>query len=303
MHYPESDSLIEAIIRRKPMHRKFLQGTLKELTENERADAERYIGFLRKEGAAIEDLAECYVTIVADTFREEMYFKQTGRYRCSSYEEAASAVYDNSEYMHQYMIGLALSSYWWINHVKMRRFFCECITGKTGKIYREVGPGHGLYFLDAMRKANFDAYEGIDISATSVALTKRIVTSGYFGSFPEADIRQGDFLSVDFSKPADVLVMGEVLEHVENPEHFLNRAHAATKGSAFVFLTTCFNSPAVDHIYNPGSIEALEGLMHQTGFQITDRCIATRQGCTLERCLQEQLPVNVALILGKQGEV
>lgn len=301
MDYQKSNELIQEILRRKPMHRKFLQETLKELTERERADAEHYIGFLCAEGAAMQGLAECYVTLVADTFREEVYFRQTGRYRCSSYEEAAHAIYHNSEYMRQYMIGLALSSYWWINHVKMRRFFCEQIEGKTGNMYLEVGPGHGLYFLQAMRMTHFDAYEGIDISATSVALTDRIISSGFFGSFPKAYIRQADFLSADFSKQADVLVMGEVLEHVENPERFLHRAHEVIKDSAFVFLTSCFNSPAIDHIYNPGSIEILEELMCQTGFQITARCVTPKQFCTMEQCLQERLPVNVAFVLKKRG--
>jgi ubiquinone/menaquinone biosynthesis C-methylase UbiE len=302
MNYIESNNLVREILRRKPMHRKFLQETLKELTEVERAEAEHYISFLRKEGATINNLAESYVTLVADMFREEMHFKDTGRYRCSSYEEAASAIYHNSEYMRKYMIGLALSSFWWVNHVKMRRFFCKHVAGKTGNIYREIGPGHGLYFLDAMRKANFNTYEGVDISATSVSLTERIINSGYFGNFPKAHIRQADFISADFPQPADALVMGEVLEHVENPERLLRCAHAVTKDSAFVFLTTCFNSPAVDHIYNPGSLGVLEELICKSGFKIIDNCVLPKQGCTMEQCTENRLSVNVALVIAKSSD-
>lgn len=299
MAYMQSERLIEVILGKKPMHRKFLKSALTQLTDEERADAERYINFLTTEGASVEDLAECYLTIVHDTFREEMFFKETKRYRFSTYAEAATAAYDNPDYMRRYMIGLALSSFWWINHVQMRRFFNDCIPRHKGGIYREVGPGHGLYFLDAMSITNFDVYEGVDISATSVELTNRIINSGHFGHFDKARVWREDFLTAEFEELADALVMGEVLEHVENPEMFLSRAHDVTTDSAFIFLTTCFNSPAIDHIYNPESVEGLRDLVVRAGFKVVKSCVIPKVGCSIDQCMHEQLPVNVALLLAK----
>lgn len=300
MPFPLSDSLIRTIISRKPMHRKFLTTTVSKLTEHEQAEAERYIGFLQMQDHSIDDLASCYLTIVDDTFREELYFREKGHYRCASYAEAAAAVYHNPAYMKRYMVGLALSSYWWINHVELRRFFARFMHGRRGAIYREVGPGHGLYFLEALRGAGFQRYEGIDISETSVAMTRRVVESGYFGVFDQATVAQADFLADAVREPADLLVMGEILEHVENPGEFLRCAHESTRADATIFLTTCFNSPAVDHIYNPGSMAALEQLAQDAGFSVGDRLVIPKQGTSLPQCEVDRLPVNVAMVLNKR---
>jgi hypothetical protein len=303
MHFPLSKALIDKIISRKPMHRKFLNTTVSKLTATEQSEAEHYIGYLQLQGHTIDDLATCYLTIVEDTFREELHFRQTGRYRCSSYAEAAAAVYHNPDYMKRYMVGLALSSFWWINHVELRRFFSTFIDGRRGAIYREIGPGHGLYFLEAMRKSDFARYEGIDISETSVAMTRGITDSGHFGAFDRATVFQADFLADEVRAPADLLVMGEILEHVENPERFLQCAHASTKPDAAVFMTTCFNSPAIDHIYNPESMSALEQLVERAGFAVVDSIVIPMQGTTVAQCEADRLAVNVAMILAKASRV
>lgn len=303
MPFPLCQSIVEVVVARKPMHRKFLRAALAQLSDAEQAEAELYIDFLaRQEGHSIEYLAACYLTIVEDTFREELHFRETGRYRCTSYADAAAAVYHNPEYMQRYMVGLALSSFWWINHVALRRFFARWIEGRRGALYREVGPGHGLYFLQALRAGGYSRYEGIDISETSVAMTRRVTDSGHFGTYANASVEQGDFLADGSRELADVLVMGEILEHVETPLLFLECAHRSTRSDASIFLTTCFNSPAVDHIYNPGSMAALTTLAQQAGFKVTDTLIVPKQGTTIERCEAERLPVNVAMVLAKASD-
>ena len=283
------------------MHRKFLQRAIAELVDSERLEVEAYLAFLIREGVSAEDIATSYLTIVEDTFVEEMRFRETGHYRFSTLSEVQPMVYGNHDYMSRYMIGLALSSFWWSNHLKMRRFFqrqLPLLCEKSG-IYREVGPGHGMYFLESMRNCRFDSYEGVDISPTSVDMAKRLVNSGFFGSFPSANIILGDFLDDTPLIPSEVLVMGEVLEHVEDPGAFLRRAYQTTTEAPFVFLTTCINAPAIDHLYNPGSIDNLERLFHDYGFVIRDKCIVPRDGSTLDECISNRLAINVAYVLGK----
>jgi hypothetical protein len=301
--HPLSEQIVKSVVAKKPMHRRFLRRAVDDLSDAERDEVEAYIAFSLNEGITAEELAVSYLTIVEDTFVEELRFRETGRYRFSSFAEARRAVYDNPEYMRRYMVGLALSSFWWSNHTKMRRFFqrqLPLLASKSGT-YREVGPGHGMYFLESMRHCRFESYEGIDISPTSVELTRRVVDSGAFGSFPRARIVLGDFLDEAPLAPANVLVMGEVLEHVEDPGVVLRRAYRTTVADPVLFLTTCINAPAIDHLYNPGTIQNLEQLFFDHGLVVQDRCIVPRDGATLDECIRDRLAINVAYVLGKSA--
>jgi hypothetical protein len=299
MKFPHSQAVTDLIVARQPMHRKFLTTSINRLTEEERLEAEQYLAYLNQQNHSYEDIAAAYLTIVIDTFKEELMFRETGRYRCSSYAEAAEAVYDNPDYMRHYMVGLALTSFWWANHAQMRRFFLQHLPANLKGSYLEVGPGHGLYFMDAMRKTSCDGFTGVDISETSTALTSNLINSGFFGDFPKPSLITADFFTFEPETPAAALVMGEVLEHVEAPGRFLERAHAVTNDDPFIFLTTCINSPAIDHIYNPENFENLEALINQTGFKVTHSLLTPLADKSLEECWQQRLGVNVALLLSK----
>lgn len=298
-----SDAVIGEILAIRPMHRKFIKRSLSKLNADEHREVEQYITFLGTRGLSSRYVAECYLTIVDDTFQEELYFKEHGKYRFSTFEEANSAVYANAEYMNKYMVGLALSSFWWSNHTEMRRFHKKHLPtmAKKSGVYREVGPGHGMYFMDSVKNTGFDHYEGLDISPTSIEMTNSIIDSGFFGNFEDKKISivEVDFLMGKNLEPADALVMGEVLEHVENPGAFLARSYETTTQAPFFFLTTCINAPAIDHLYNPETVENLELLFQNHGFAVADKCIIPRDGLTLAQCEQGRYAINVAYVLAK----
>lgn len=296
-----SDAVVAAVLRRRPMHRRFLKSALANLTSDEVAEAERYMSFFLSEGETIDSLTEAYLLIVEDTFRETVRFKKTGRYRFSTFAEAQAAVYDNADYMHGYMTGLAISSFWWLNHVRLRRFFTDQLRtlSALGGLYREVGPGHGIYFIDALRSGAFDAYEGVDVSSTSIALTGRLLSANENRDLPPARLIHADFLLAKDLQPANVLVMGEVLEHVESPSKFLTRSYETTTPNGRVYLTTCIDAPAIDHLYNPASILALETLFNDHGFGVVARCELGQDGLPLEDCARDRLTINVGYVLAK----
>lgn len=301
-----SDSLAQRVaaevLRRKPMHRRFLTQSLALLTSDEAAEADRYVEFMLAEGESIESLASAYLVMVDDQFRETMHFRQSGCYRFSSFEQARMDVYDNAPFMHQYMLGLALSTFWWANHVRLRRFFSAQLPAlrARGGLYREVGPGHGIFFAQAMAAGGFSAYEAIDVSATSIALTRRMLNGGLRDGVPEARFVHADFLRSEPLGLARLLVMGEVLEHVEDPAAFLARAYATTEPDARVFLTTCLNAPAIDHLWNPPSLQALEHLFAAHGFSIAERCELGPPGLSLAECEAQRLTLNVGYVLHKE---
>jgi len=116
-----------------------------------------------------------------------------------------------------------------------------------------------------------------------------------------ARVELRDFLEATDLEPSsfDAVVMGEVLEHVEQPEVFLRRIAELAKDDAYIFITTCINAPAVDHIYLWRTTDELEEMITASGLTITEPLRLPYEGKTLEESREENLPINVAYVLAK----
>jgi SAM-dependent methyltransferase len=290
-HVPD---LVARIAHDNKLHGAFFARALGGLGEEELGDLDGYVDHCLGEGASVEELAADYKLVVADTLREQLHFLRHGRYRFSRYEEVAGSVYLEPRYMTSYMRGLALTAFFWPNHAALRRFFAATLAKYGRGRYLEVGPGHGFFFLAALRSGRFSACEGVDISPSSVALTERLLRARGFDSFR---LHVGDFLAFEPEACADLLVMGEVLEHVERPDRFLARAAQVTAAGGAVHLTTCVNSPAFDHIHLFRSVSEIEELCAAVGLAVEERLVLPYEGTTLEESARRRLAVNVALVL------
>ena len=281
-----------------PMHRSFLDQALANLTPLEKAEIGEYIAFCNSRGLAIEYLAKCYLTVVADTLREQIYFQRHGKYRYATFAEVAGHVYFDPEYMADYMHGLALSSYLWPNHLELFRFFRASLPTDRRGSYLEIGPGHGYFFKTAMQLSRYDAFHGVDISATSIGLTRDLVER--YGGDRTAQVRLEclDFLEADLPRAGfAAIVMGEVLEHVEQPERFLRKLASLAADDAFLFVTTCINAPAIDHIRLFRDPRELQDMFVACGLAIRQQRICPHAGKTLDECLGERYAVNVGYVL------
>lgn len=293
-------ALIDKVIEDNPMHRNFVTRALANVTAPELAHLDDYIDFCKQKGLTVAYLAECYLTIVGDTLREQIYFQKHKKYRYSTFAEVGDSVYFNEEYMSFYMYGLAITSYLWPNHLDLFRFFRETLpTAKTGK-YLEIGPGHGYFFMTAMEQSKFDTFTGVDISETSIAMTRALIDHFGAGKKP-FDLVCMDFLKTDLPENGfDAVVMGEVLEHVEQPDLFLKQIARLANKDAHIFVTTCINAPAVDHIYLFKSPDELVKLFDDCGLKIKSQLIRPYEGKTEAESLAQLLPINVAYVLEKK---
>ncbi len=298
--HPLTDALITQIWEINALHVAFIEASLADAYVAELLDLESYLSFCESTGLSLTYLAQCYNLIVQDTLREQMYFQRHKRYRYSTFAEVANSVYFNDNYMRQYMYGLAITSWLWPNHRGMHRFFVQHIPYKTAGVYLEIGPGHGIYMMSAMRLTSYNSFEGIDLSPTSVALTNDLLGSGCFGNFTNYTITQKDFLADDTSRDTyDAIVMGEVLEHVESPGSLLKKIYARSDNKTFIFITTPINAPAADHIYLFDSVKSVEDSVAQSGLRITDCLHVPYPGLSLEASERQCLPINVAMVLTK----
>ncbi|MDB5972507.1 MAG: hypothetical protein JWQ90_4957 [Hydrocarboniphaga sp.] len=290
-------ALVAAVSERRPPHAQFIQDAFRFLEPGERAEADAYISHIAAD-RSLEFLAESYETILDDTVKAQFFFMREGRYQFSRFEEVADSVYFNNEYMQRYMVGLAVTNYLWPNHVQIHRFFTETFPYDKQGSYLEVGPGHGLFLLQAMRKSRLSEFVGLDISAASLALTDEAVRAILPQARDRLRLIQADFLaeSADDSKH-DVVVMGEVLEHVEQPKAFLTRLRSRAADGAHVFVTTCINAPAIDHITLFSNEAEVEKLITQSGFSIQRQLAVPYFGKTLQQSVAARLPINVAYVL------
>jgi len=291
---------VTAIAKIDKLQKSFLQSAVENLSDEDIAMLDGYILHCIEKGTNFSDLAESYKLICKDTLREQIFFQRHGQYRHSKYEDVASDVYHNDDYMAKYMHGLALTAFLWPNHLKMKDFFLQTFPrDKTGR-YLEIGPGHGLFFMNAMRHGAFDTFEGVDISRKSIEMTETLLRNEFPGESANYKLVHQDFLKQPSAEKYDAIVMGEVLEHVENPDAFLKKMHDLSNPGAYVFITTCFNCPAIDHIYLFRSHNDLAEIVHSSGFEIKEELQVPYTGLSIEESEKQRLPINVAMVLSRQ---
>lgn len=299
---PENVSgLINIILEENPMHKSFLKGALNHVNDNELMTLNSYLDFCKKHGHDLTYMADSYLTIVGDTFQEQIYFMKHKEYRHKSYEDVAGHVYHNKDYMDQYMFGLAITSFLWPNHLDMGRLFFETVPRDKGGKYLDIGPGHGYYLMTAMELCSFDDYLGIDISEASIKQTQAIIDHFKPEFKNRFSLKNIDFLEAKGLENGsyNAIVMGEVLEHVEQPDVFLKRIAELATDDAYIFVTTCINAPAVDHIYLWRTTGSLEKMIEECGLKIKTPLRLPYEGKTLEESEAEDLSINVAYVLEK----
>ena len=300
MEYTLVNNLIASVIGQNPLQKNFLTNSMKELDEDHLKGLNLYIEFCLSNGIDLQFLAKSYNFIVRETLREQMFFNKHKRYRYSTYNEVAGSVYMDNEYMQKYMYGLAITSFLWKQHQVMHKFFEDHLPKEKTGTFLEIGPGHGYYFMKALTLTAFDDLTAIDISPTSVEMTKQIVKQSVgMNTGKKWDIYQCDFLMLETTKKYDGLVMGEVLEHVENPVAFLKKIHSIVHLDSFVYITTCANAPEIDHLYLFKNEKEVIKMAEDCGFTVKGKLVVPYANYTVEETNEKELPLNIALTLAK----
>lgn len=291
--------LISKIIKLNPLQENFLSHCFDNLTEAELSEFEVLLHYYLNSGYTLVQLAQAYNLIVEDTLSEQIYFKRNKRYRYSSFKEVENSVYLSKDYMSKYMIGLALTQYFWPNHTLLRRFFEKTIPKSHVGTYLEVGSGHGHQILFTLKNTKYSDITVVDISPTSLELTRGVLS--HFGiTDNQYKSELNDFLKYNNHEQFDVIVMGEVLEHVEKPDEFLKKIKELTHSNSYIYVSTCINAPAVDHIYLFESVEQLKDMIVQSGLIIKDQCLIPYIGKSIEECLEKKLAINIGYVLSNE---
>ncbi len=277
--YPHLSAFLDRLGAFAPMQRRTFDSRAGELEPAFWDDAEFFFRRLNEvmagTGMTLDQAVQSYVSICKDAVQEQFKFVRTGRYSAATMDEAHSRTADY-EVMTRYMLGLAVTQYFWPQHYETFRFFRTFLQGlPAGGHHLEIGPGHGFYLLEAMRHAPARSFEAVDISQASVDIAKNVVS---FLALPGQNVRfhVQNILTWTPSRPYDVIVMGEVLEHVEDPESLLRRAASFLAPNGQLFMTTCANCPAIDHIYLFTSADDIRALIARAGCHVVKEHAAER---------------------------
>lgn len=214
--------------------------------------------------------------------REQIMFDRTGKYSCQDAQQAYRFIY-TQEAMRVYIEGLMLTYLFWPNHYAMMEFYQSHILKDKPKKVLEVGAGHGLFSSELLREIDADVTI-VDISPISIETCREMVPAG-------VDFNLTDYITWNIVDTFDFIVMGEVLEHVDDPSLFLRKTYSALSDNGSVYLTTCAECPAVDHVYRFKTVDEIREIVTKCGFFIEKELVLSAPPTT----------INYAAILRKHG--
>ena len=285
-----------------PLHHKYLKKHLESMDADFRNLAneylENYLSVLKDLGITFTAAVEAYNNMIIMLLEEQMYFVEFGEYRYSTFKEANELVYNNPDFMRDYMIGVALSQFLWKNHSRIFRFFKDNISKVSGERYLEIGPGHGLFFMEAIRTNNFKHHCGVDVSKTSINFTDSLLSKCMVNS-ESYELILKDIMEFETDKKYDFISFGEVIEHLERPEEFLMKIRSLLSDNGKVYISTCANGPAIDHIYLFNSVEEIRALLHKCGFKIESEIAVSVDNIPEELWIEKKANITYATIVSR----
>lgn len=296
--YPEFMKIVDLIGAHNPLQRKRIKAFVMGQDDDYWAFAEGISAIMNRtlinnETTRIE-AAKAYNDLCMDMLCEQIKFRKTGVYPTSKAETARKNVYEQPEAMYRYMMGLLMTQMLWPNHYRMFRFFQDALKETRPSHYLEVGAGHGMFTLEALR--NFPGINVMicDISKTSIEMSKRIFRTLV------PDLSKIQFINTDFLKSSlegrrfDFITLGEVLEHVEEPSAFMKKARDLLAPKGVVYISTCVNCPAIDHVYHFRSVRQIQDVLLDSGFSIVGEIILPAEDIPQGLWEEQLITINYA---------
>ena len=174
--------------------------------------------------------------------------------------------------MKAYLLGLMLTQILWPSHYKILRFYKSKIKSRKKIRFLEIGSGHGLMTKYLLENSSQNSGLICDISKQSLSLTKSIIQKQ--ANQNNLKFINKDFFKLDSKFKFDLIIMGEVIEHVKNPKKFLLKAKRMLAKDGKIFLSTCANCAQVDHLFHFECINQIKRLIKKCKLKIDSELIS-----------------------------
>lgn len=273
--YPLSTTLLDELKRQMPfLHRAVFAGDpplSQRLGELEQVCLR--LQEIRPEGSDwMVGSVKAYVMLSMEFLVLQKKLEKTGHYLLSSEKQAYEKVYGNSEiFASYYLEGLLLSEALWPNHFRLNQLYKESFIPRIDETMQVVegGVGSGYHLKQLLDKVVGVNYLGLDVSPYAIDFCR------LFSGISESDTQAfrlcniGDE-SVTQSLRADAIILGEILEHVENPDAILKQMRNIVKPGAPMFMTTVVFAANIDHIYMFENVIEIRNLTSSCGWKTVD---------------------------------
>ncbi len=274
----------------------FLQGCDSVYFERANLFFSQYEKVIKHLGKDFSYSVDCYNQMLAEMLYERINFLESGKYSNSSFDDVRIKLYENPAAFEHHMHGLALAQFVWWDQYKRFSFFADNLKRfKTGtNSYLEVGGGHGLYLSEALRQ--FDetvSFDLVDISPTSIEMSQVALETN------RVNYILGDIELQSHDKKYNFITIGEVIEHLENPERALLGLRKILSPNGVIFVTTPANAPMIDHIYLFRNADEIRSLILKCGFKIDDECAVFAENIKEERAIKLKIPLMYAAFISR----
>ncbi len=298
VRFPSMGRILAEVISQWPDHASFIERRFKNDSADFLSRSEKLADdILRLTGDNLSEYCSDYRWMCDEFVKEEIFFQRNKRYRLSTLQEAQQSVYDNSNFMKQYMFGLLVSQILWRNHACV---FDTYVTDFLGAIeqpfqHLEVGPGHGLFLHRAAIHPLCQSAHGWDISETSLGTTAHALAALQSDDKVKLEHRDVAVPNTD-SLNFDTVVISEVLEHVEQPNAVLGGLVSVMRPGGSIFINVPVNSPAPDHIYLWREPEEIAALAEDAGIEVVREFYFPATGFSLEQARKANITISVVVI-------
>lgn len=293
---PATARIVDAVLSTWPEHARYIRKSLQARDPATlRATEVLAEAALKLAGSRLEQVTLNYRWTCDRLREEELYFHRTGTYRLKTFAEANREVYSNPAYMEKYVDGLLVSQILWFNHAASCAFFLSTtprLLAAGGRML-EIGPGHGLMTYLALRDFGLTAAVAWDLSPVSIEHTRAALA---MLGFDKVEFRVSDLMdATNLTETFDIVVLSEVLEHMEDPKAAMRAVRPLLGKTGLVFINVPINSPSPDHLYLMQTPDDARALLTQTGFTIAAEQFFGTQGAALDKALRNRVSVSACM--------
>jgi len=305
--YSFLEALAEEIDRKDKLHSKKIRGNIAFLKKEFPQQFQELVGLVKTYfdnlNLTPNRVAGDYLKMIRDMRVEGLYFYKEGKYRCENQRLANEYVYSKPEVMTYYMNALLVSQIMWKHHFNAFMYFQrrlnDLFENHVSPTILDVGPGHG--FFSFIVKKEFPSYKKIDvvdISETSLEMTKNILGS----DSNKIKYYKKDIFDYDDSTKYDFIVLGEVIEHLDDPKQILIKLSKLLTPNGHLWVTTPTNSPALDHVFLFNNKEEVVSLIEESNLRIVESFSCFAEDVDEQTALKKRVTNLVGLFCQKNSQ-